>query len=236
VSAEHNVEGLSALLKRIKGSVDPADAGPAEDPLEQFVYSFLLWESTRSKADQAMKRISSAVVDFNELRVCLQHEIAALLGERYPLVEERSRRIRLGLHAIYLREHAVSLEHLWKANKREAKKYLDSLDSVPPFVSARVQLLTLGGHAMPLDQQLLDRLVEEEIFAEETEIGKAGSILERHVKAADGMETYLLLEGWSETPSNGKGRTGAKSRTRSSGGRKAGGGSGRRRTAKSQGE
>lgn len=226
MSAEHNVEDLKNLLKSVEKSVAPADPGPVDDPLEQFVYSFLLWESTRSKADQAMKRIAGAVVDFNELRVCLQPELESILGERYPLVSERARRIKLGLHSVYLREHAVSLDHLSAANKRDAKKYLDTLEHVPSFVAARVLLLSLGGHAMPLDQQLFDKLVEEEIFDEGMEIERASSILERHVKAAEGVETYLLLEGWSESAGGAGGR---KRRSRSSRAKKSSDDSGRKK-------
>ena len=33
--------------------------------------SFLMWESTTSKAQSAFERVLDSVVDFNELRVCM---------------------------------------------------------------------------------------------------------------------------------------------------------------------
>ncbi|MEC9372937.1 MAG: hypothetical protein VYC34_03800 [Planctomycetota bacterium] len=215
MSVGHNVEGMPALLKRIIASVEPAPTGPTQDPVEQLIFSLLVWECSTAKAELAWKRVQSAVVDHNELRVALPQEVREMLGERYPRVDDRIKLIRTVLHSIYLREHAVSLDHLKGAPKRDARKYLDSLEGIPPFVASRVMLLSLGGHAAPLDQQLLDLLIAEEIFEAGTDLEKAAGILDRYVKASEGQDVYLLLEAWSDDPAAiAKGGRKSKSKTK----------------------
>lgn len=194
----NHAEQLQSLLNRLKKQFSPQPPAPIEDPLEQLVSSLLLWESTTPKAEAARRRLDSAVVDVNELRVCLAEEIVQLLGERYPRAEEHAMRLRAALNDIYIREHAVTLEHLKKVNKRDARQYLESLEGLPQYVAARVMLLTLGGHAAPLEERLLGRLVAEGVMEPELPIEKAASIMERNIKASDALEAHLLLQAWSE--------------------------------------
>lgn len=169
---------------------------PPPDPrglLDQFVWSFLLWDAQADDAERALKRIATAVVDFNELRVCLPDEIVSMLGVRYPRAPERAVRLKTSLHDVYLREHAVDFDHLKDKNKRVARQYLDSLDGCPPFVAARMMAVGLGGHAAPLDDRLLARLAGAGVFDEGTALDRAEGLLERHIKAEDALETHLLV-------------------------------------------
>lgn len=208
-TANHTAQALGLLRKLRRAYGDPPapdHSVPPPDPLWHFVYAFLLWDSTAAKADQAMKRVAAAVVDLNELRVCFPEEIGAMLGERYPRVGERAMRLRAALNDIYIREHAVTLEKLKDANKREARQYLSTLDGAPPFVASRVLLLALGGHAIPVDERLLARLVGEGVVEPDATVEKAASLLERVVKAGQGAEAHWALQRWSEeapAPSSG---------------------------------
>jgi len=201
VTSPTHGDKIPALLKRLRRAyalaID-ADAASPEDPLLELVRSFLLWEAPRSKAELAMKRVQQAVVDINELRVCFPEEIIAILGERYPRVEERAQRLRAVLNDIYIREHAVSLDKLKSAGKREARQYLDSLDGMPQFVAARVFLLALGGHAVPLDDRMIARLAAEGVLEPGAAVEKAASALERHVKAGEAAELHMLLQAWAD--------------------------------------
>jgi hypothetical protein len=182
---------------------------PSEPVLAEFVWSFLLWESTTAKAAAAARRIAAGVVDFNELRVCLPGDTLRMLGERYPRGAERARRLRSALAAIYQRHHAVTLEHLSQLPKREARAFLESLGDVPSFVSARVLLHSLGGHAVPVDSRLADLLAQAGVVPAGCDPDSAASSLERRIRAADALEVSRLLQAWSDheptvtAPSNG---------------------------------
>ncbi len=198
MSSGQNVDQIHALLKKLRPKYAPAETPTQEDPLRQLLYSFLLWETVSSKADAAMRRIEDSIVDINELRISLLDEVTAMLGERYPNCEERARRLQSTLHSIYLNEHAISLEGLVKMPKKESKKYLAALEGIPQFVAARVTLLSLGGHAIPVDERLLERLVGSGVFEEGVDAAKAASSLERAIKATDGVDAHLTLQAWCD--------------------------------------
>ncbi len=199
-------KGLAALIKHLRGAYpqvpqaqpepSPIDAG--EPLLGQFVRAFLIWESTCAKATLALKRIEQSVVDFNELRVCMPGELVRVLGERYPRADERARRMRSALNAIYSREHKVTLQRLTDMPKRESRDYLESLDGTPRFVAARVSLLGLAGHMAPVDGRMVRLLAERGILEVDATPEAAAAVLERKVRAPEMPEFYALLQAWSD--------------------------------------
>jgi len=198
VSATINhAEQLSKLLKKIGGRA-VKDETLAFDPIDQYVYSSLLWNSTHAKAANAFKRIKSSTVDYNDFRVGAYEEIIATLGERYPEVAPRTERLRASLNDIYSREHAVSLDSLRELGKREARAYLDSLTGAVPYVSARVMLISFDAHAVPIDERTHGLLLKEGIIEDDVDIPRATGILERAVKAADALLAHQKLHAWSE--------------------------------------
>ncbi len=188
---------LVSLLAELRKAYSIEDEPKREPVIEEFVYSFLLWDCTPAKADLAQKRIEAGTVDLNALRVSLAAEVVEILGERYPRCPERSERLCAALNEIYLREHAVSLDRLQDMPKREAKLYLDTVIGTPQYVAARVILRSLGGHAIPVDDRLLELLVMAEVVEAHTPVEKAASFLERHIKSAEGAEAHALLIAWT---------------------------------------
>lgn len=213
--------GASAPARSAPGEIDhgaapdPQTASDApECPIErcfhgdgvlrEFVRAFLAWESTLARADEALARIAGAVVDVNELRVCLPDELAGLLGGDGPVsrggsLGERVVRLRAALGDVYKREHQVRLGHLAGKSKRDARAYLESLKGVPPYVSARTALLALEAHAVPLDEHLRQRLVACGVLDAETDVVAGAAQLERMVKAEDALEVHHLLQAWCDT-------------------------------------
>lgn len=195
---------LASLLKRLRAEHDAAPRDEASEGcpetadrlLWQFVYSFLAWESTTSRAGAASKRLHGAVVDYNEMRVALPDELAGMIGDRYPKGAERAARLRSALNDLYKREHAVSLARIATMAKRDARTFLESLEGTPHFVAARMLLLALGGHAFPVDDRMLRALVDEGAVPPELEQAEAAGWLERQFRAGEAAEAYLLLERW----------------------------------------
>ena len=185
-------------LERSWKNVEPSGpSDPGTDPIEHLLWAALLQDATPVKAREAQKRLLDEVSDFNELRVLLVEELAALLGPRYPNVHERSARLKMMLNDVYNREHCVSLESQTKAQKRDIKKYLESIDGVSPFVMARVFALAFGGHAIPVDDRLLEKLIAAGVFDEGTAVTAAAGSLERAIKASDSTQAIAMLEAWA---------------------------------------
>jgi hypothetical protein len=193
---------LHGLVKKLRDQYpEPSDAAAESrpegiDPLVwQLVFSFMVWEASAAKAAAAAKKLHCGVIDHNEMRVCLADELVHMIGDRYPRAVERVQRLRSVLNDIYRREHIVCLQHLPAMPKRDARAYLDALEGMHPFVSARMTLLCFGGHAFPLDERLHAVLLEEQA-APEMDVDSAAGWLERTLHAGELSEPYLLLEMW----------------------------------------
>ena len=203
MSATDRTRELRSLLFRLRKRVKPlardhsgTPPGDADPVVHELVYSFLVWEASAPLATGALRRMTAAVVDYNELRVCYPHELASLMGEGYPLAIERATRLRAALTEVYRREHGTMLGRLIDLPKRDARMYLEALEGVPPFVAARVVLLALGGHAVPLDAMLHGMLAAEEAVEPGGTVIDAMAWLERTLRAKESEEAYLLLEAW----------------------------------------
>ncbi|MCE7975435.1 MAG: hypothetical protein DYG92_14115 [Leptolyngbya sp. PLA1] len=201
-AAEASSKKFASLLKRLRKANPAPQEAPAaegEDPIvTQLVYSMLLWEASSGQARAAFRRVRESLVDFNELRVCVPEEIASIIGERYPLSAERALRMRSVLHAVFVARHQLSLAHLASAPKREARASLEALEGIPHFVAARVVLVSLGGHAVPVDERLRDLLAAEKVIAPDLPPAAAGHALERLVRAEDSLDTHTTLAAWSD--------------------------------------
>ncbi len=214
-NASTYVKKLNTLLRKIKPSA--AIEPPATvDPTTRLVIGFLQWNATARQAEHAFERIMSEVVDTNDLRVTHPTELAEMLGPRYPQVEERAARLRDALQAVYRREHATSLDGLVGQAKKDVKTYLDSLPGMVPYVAGYLQLVGFGGHAVPVDDRLLELLRDEGVVDPEASLDEVVGFLERHVKADDALQTHLALQSWADEAGAGARRAATKPTSRAS--------------------
>ncbi len=197
-TAEKNATKLNALVKKY-ASADPPEWPDQDDPVAVLVFSFLLWETTSEKALIAYRHIRSSVVDFNELRVCMADEIQDIIGVRYPGGIDRCHRLRATLRDLYSREHAVTLEAVSTLGKRDVRKYLDSLEGIVPFIASRVALLSFDAHAIPVDEQLRARLIDEGVIGDAVDLAETISWLERQIKATEARQAHMALQRAVET-------------------------------------
>lgn len=199
-------KALTKLLKKI-GPAQVPDAPPAEDPIMVLVHSFLQWESTAEKARIAHEKIWAGIVDYNDLRVTLASEIGEMLGVRYPLVDERARRLRATLRDVYSRQHDLTLKPLLEKNKRDVKKYIESLDGAPSYVTARTMLIGFNIHAIPVDEQLRAALIKAGAADPAWDVNEVSNFLTRQIKAGDGLATHFALQAWVDAQPAAKSRS-----------------------------
>lgn len=190
-------KALTTLLKTLDMTIE--SAGPdQEDPIAVLVFSFLLWESTTSRALAAYEKMRQAVVDFNDLRICMPHETVAFIGSSYPRALDRCQRLRAALRDIYLREHAVNLERLVGLGKRDARKYIETLDGATPYVAERLMVVSFGIHGVPVDEQLRTQLIDAGVLDEGIEVPEAISWLTRQIKSVESRQAHLGLQAWMD--------------------------------------
>lgn len=194
-NATEHAKKLRGLLRRTPAE---QDSKQPTDPLGQLIYAFCLWETTRRQAHQGYNRLIKQVVDANDLRVSDTTELIGWLGDRYSRADERAMRLREVLHAIYRREHAVTLDHVVDLPKREARSYLESLDGMVPFVAASVVLIALDGHAIPVDEQLVAKLKRDGAADPDAGLAEVQAFLEHQIKAADALKAHAQLRACAE--------------------------------------
>lgn len=186
---------LNAVLKKLPATT-PEDLPDQDDPVAVLVQSFLMWEAATEKARMAYERLRERVVDFNDLRQCMPHEMEEYFGARYPLSSERCQRLRATLRNVYMREHSVTLESLRSMGKRDVKKYIESLEGMTPYVAARVMLLCFDTHAIPVDEQLRTQLIAAGASDESADVAALSAWLARQVKASQGRAVAAGLQAW----------------------------------------
>ncbi len=218
---------LHALVKKLPEAA-PLVFSAADDPIAVLILSSLMAETSTERALAAYSRLLDSIVDFNDLRVSMPHEVVGYIGVRYPRAQERCERLRRVLRHIYLREHCVCLERLREEGKRDGRKYLESLEGMTPYVSSRVMLLCFDAHAMPVDEQLRDRLVEAGAADESADVAAVTTWLARQVKAGDGARVHHKLQAWIDRvggvdSAKGRSRRAGGAETSRSSGRKGGG-------------
>ena len=189
-NATKHAEELKALLKRLLKEQKP---GPkeAQDPLKALVRAAMSFDVPDARADEAMRHIEREFVDLNELRVATDLEIQELLGTRYPAIERRVAMITQSLNDIFEREHTLSLDRLKTVSKRDARQFLRELPDIHPFVEAYVMLFSFDGHAVPVDDEILGMLRDEDVVEEDTTLEDAQRFVEHHLKTGEAYPFFV---------------------------------------------
>jgi endonuclease III len=206
-NATKHADELRSLMRKLVREHKPTEK-VAQEPLKALVRGAMSFDVPDAKADDAMRAIEKEFVDLNELRVATDLEIQELLGQRYPVIEKRVAMITLSLNNIFEREHTMNLDRLKDISKRDARQFLKELPEIHPFVEAYVMLYAFDGHSFPIDQQILDLLLEEEILDESTPMDEAQRFVEHHLKAEECHEFFIAVR---KEVSSGRGG-GAKSK------------------------
>ncbi len=179
--------------------LSPPPAPPGSDPLtHQAVYALLLWEASTSQAHAALRRVLSAIVDYNELRVSQSHNIAEWLGEKYPLAVERALRMRALLSDIYQRQQSVQLSPLLLGSRKDTQQTLASLDGITPFATSRVLALGLARTACPVDERLLALLKGERAVTMDASVESVGMELGDMTSDENRVDLLARLQYWSD--------------------------------------
>lgn len=200
------MKGATQCAKRVKqvfkslraklGKFTPPQTG---EPVTQLLLGILTRDAPEAKAREAIDTLRGMVVDYNELRVIPHAEIAAVIGD-YPGIRTKCEDLSRALNRIFAIEHAVTLDHLGQMSKSDASKYLEGIPGIESYTQARVRLLGLGFHAIPLDEAMWHYATVEEMVDDKCDLSEAQAFLERQVTQEEAIEFVSLLrkEAWAE--------------------------------------
>ena len=210
----------AARLKRVYGkfrqTVPTPDIPGQDDPLRRLGIGVLGVECGDARGQVAADKLASSMVDWNEVRVSTAGEVHRAIGHTIPNGLQRCQQLIRALHSVYQHENRLSLDRLKSIGRREARHYLEQLDGVDAYAVASVVLWSFGGHAIPVDDTLLEALRQADLVHQTTDRGDVQAFLERHVASADAMDFCLAMRSFPEyarsTAKSTKKRTPAKAK------------------------
>ncbi|MFQ6048940.1 MAG: hypothetical protein ACE5K7_06215 [Phycisphaerae bacterium] len=198
---KHGKKLYARQVKRVFNRLIKQDGRPKHpgltDPVEQLLLGVLARGTTEARAREALNRFKRSMVDYNELRVASPKELVELLGRDFPQAEQKAKDINKLLNAIFDRQHCLDLTFLRNKTRREARQYLASLDGVDPHTVASVMLLSIGGHAVPVDDKMLAMMRRDGLVEPSADVQEVQAFLERNIAAADAYAFYTLMRRYA---------------------------------------
>jgi len=203
---------LKKAYAKVRQSAPKTDIPEMDEPLQRLAIAILGVETTDEDAKSALDRAFTTMVDWNEVRVSSPAELNRATGNAIPHGVQHCQQLVNALQAIYDRENRLSLERLRGMGRRDARHYLEQLDGLDEYGVASVLLWSLGGHAIPVDDRLLEALREADLVNPSADRSEVQAFLERHIGAADAKEFCLIMQTFSRRKASPK--TGTKSKAK----------------------
>lgn len=180
---------VKKLLSGLKRPAIPL----AADSLGLLVQSVLAEDATPEELASAVAAVQEEFVDHNELRVSLPRDVCDILGRDFPGARVKAEAIARALNAVFDRANALCLDFLAKKPKREIRKLLREELGLSPFAESVLTLYYFQGHAIPVDQLLLEALKLEQVIDPGSDIDDCQGFLERIVPAKDAVAVHEQL-------------------------------------------
>jgi hypothetical protein len=190
---------LKQLFSSLRSRLGKVNLPPATDPITQLILGVLSRDTPETKASEGLERLRSMVVDYNELRVIPPIELAVIFAD-FPDARLKCEDISRALNGVFAQEHSISLDRLAGLPRRDVQELLAELDGLEPYTRARIRLLGLQQHAVPLDEAMWALARAEHVVDARCPLLEAQQFFERQIAEQDALEFYALLKrhAWNE--------------------------------------
>lgn len=189
---------LGSLLRTLKKDHAEVKFPIYVDPVESVIFAVLAERLKSSSARTAVKKIQKHFVDYNDLRVARAEEMLDVLGGETSELREVAHTLSKLLNAVYTKFDTVSLMALTEMGKRPARKELEDLESVTPFIVSYCFLTSLKGHAIPINDKIVEYLRSLELVHPRAKPHGIEGFLERQISASNAYEYYTLIRDAAE--------------------------------------
>lgn len=190
--AQYLTDVHTILKKRYKPKAEPTSARLTV--LEAVVFGICHEDTSREQATLALARFKDDFFDWNEVRVSSLEEIQGALAG-FPNSDDRAYRIRRFLRQLFEKTYGFTLEALAKKPLKESVKVLQEYEVLASdYVMATVIQMSLGGHAIPVDESARRALERLGVVDPGTDATTTRALLERAVPKNRGLEFADLLE------------------------------------------
>lgn len=167
-----------------------------DEPLRRLAVGILGIDHRIEDVERAVDRLQGKMVDWNEVRVSTFEEIRDALEHKSIGNQEFCQNLIHAMQSIYDKENILSLVRLKSIGRREARQYLESLKGVSEFAVASVVLWSLNGHAIPINNRLLQALRDANLVNPSATRAEVQAFLERHIPAVEAKEFYITMQSF----------------------------------------
>jgi endonuclease III len=192
MAAKNRAALINKVLKVVKKHYKPAPPPKDRSLLQHLLFACCLENSSHDAAEKVFQSLSTDYFDWNEVRVSTVRELGEAMK---PLNDpnEAATRLKRVLQSVFETHYTFDLEPMKKQNIGQAVKTLEKYNGSTPFIVAYVTQNALGGHAIPINQGLLEsmRIVGVVSDAEAAKGSVPG--LERVVPKSKGAEVGSQL-------------------------------------------
>ena len=164
--------------------------------LDHLVLGILQEGTSFTEALRGYKRLLTNFHDVNEIRVSHPHEIEEALVD-LAHKEVKARRLLHALQYVFEITYTFDLESMRRKPIKQAQKQIGKIHGVNDFVLGAVVQRALGGHALPIDQAMVDMLTEVGLVEPGVDVASARAGLESAVAKAKGIDFCLLVSHWA---------------------------------------
>jgi len=193
-NSEYYAKKIKQLVKEKSADVS---APQVDDKIELIIRGILEENVDPRKVPAALSAIEKEYVDYNELRVSPVRDIVDVVGEKYPEIRSKAQNIVNTLQAIFDRANNLSLDFLNNKPKREIRKILREKLGLGRYAESFVTLYGFDGHAMPVDNLLLDALKLGEYIHPSSDLDDLQGFLERITPHADAITYHQALRKYA---------------------------------------
>ena len=214
------IQALYRTLSRRHPKVEEVGDREVTDAI---IYAIVSSELNEKATSAAHKRLTELFVDWNDLRVSHTEEILDALHKDTRATRNIASTLVQVLNGIFNQHHKVSLEALKKMGKRPARQALEKIDGMSRFAVDYCMLTSLHGHAIPLTENMLEYLRNNELVDPDADEQQIAGFLTKQIPAKNGYQFYALLRHESETSKSTKKKkkkkaaTAAKKKTKTTG-------------------
>ncbi len=177
-----------------KGKIKPKDV---DDPIGILVGAVLSSDATRAQAKKALAALDNEFVDYNELRGSPPRDMIAILAKDYPHPEDRGTQLSQSLNNIFALACKLSIEYMEKFTKRDLRKHLREI-GLDQYASAVMIHQIFSGHAIPVDQALVDCLIMNDCVDADTDMDDVQKFLERLIAAKNDAAAHKFFRQYVE--------------------------------------
>lgn len=184
---------LNKELKSLKKGQGKLTVPSYSDPIDAVIFAVLAEHIKSSTARTAVKKFQKHFVDYNDLRVSRTEEVLDVLGGTGSRLRAIAHSLSDVLNAVYDKFDTVSLMELTETGKRQARKVLEELEGITPFVVSYCFLTALNGHAIPVTEKMIEYLRELELVHPKANTHDIEGFLERQISVNNAYEYYILI-------------------------------------------